>query len=98
MLAEDIIGEHRIYLLKSFAENDVKTYVSEPVEEIYADGVRTKNLELRGFDTVVMALGSRSYQPFQDGLVPEQYVIGDAVKARRAIDALREARDVVINV
>ncbi|MBQ6392894.1 MAG: FAD-dependent oxidoreductase, partial [Eubacterium sp.] len=98
VIAEDIIGEHRIYLLRSFEENHVKTYVSEPVEEIYADGVRTKNLELRGFDTVVMALGSRSYQPFPEGLVAEQYVIGDAVKARRAIDALREARDVVINV
>ena len=98
MIAEDIIGEHRIYLLRSFAENNVKTYVSEPVEEIYADGVKTKNLDLRGFDTVVLALGSRSYQPFSKDLASEQYVIGDAVKARRAIDALREARDVVINV
>ena len=98
VIAEDIIGEHRIYLLRSFAENGVETYVSEPVEEIFADGVRTKNLDLRGFDSVVLALGSRAFQPFSEGLAKEQYVIGDARKARRAIDALREARDAIINI
>ena len=97
-IAGDIIGEHRIYLMQSFAEHGVKTYVSEPVEEIFADGVKTANLDLRGYDSVVLALGSRSYQPFADGLAAEQYVIGDAVKARRAIDALREARDIIIRI
>ena len=97
-IAGDIIGEHRIYLMKSFAEHGVKTYVNEPVEEIYADGVKTANLDLRGFDSVVLALGSRSYQPFAEGLAAEQYVIGDAVKARRAIDALREARDIILKI
>lgn len=97
-IAGDIIGEHRIYLMKSFEENHVKTYVNEPVAEIYADGVKTANLDLRGFDSVVLALGSSSYQPFADGIVKEQYVIGDAVKARRAIDALREAREIIIQI
>lgn len=97
-IAGDIIGEHRIYLLKSFEENHVKTYVNEPVEEIFADGVKTANMDLRGFDSVVLALGSSSYQPFADGIVKEQYVIGDAVRARRAIDALREAREIIVQI
>ncbi len=97
-IAGDIIGEQRIYLMKSFDENNVKTYTNEPVEIIYEDGVKTANLELRGFDSVVLALGSSSYQPFSQGLAKEQYVIGDAVSARRAIDALREAREIIIEI
>ncbi|MDO4976581.1 MAG: FAD-dependent oxidoreductase [Eubacteriales bacterium] len=97
-IAGDIIGEHRIYLLKSFEENHVKTYVNEPVEEIFVDGVKTAKMDLRGFDSVVLALGSSSYQPFAEGIVKEQYVIGDAVRARRAIDALREAREIIVQI
>ncbi len=97
-IAGDIIGEQRIYLMKSFEENNVKTYTNEPVAAIYQDGVKTANLELRGFDSVVLALGSASYQPFAEGLAKEQYVIGDAIRARRAIDALREAREIIIEI
>ena len=97
-IAGDIISEHRIYLMRSYENNDVTIHTSEPVHEIYGDGVKTENLNLRGYDTVVMALGSRSYQPFDDNLVPLQYVIGDANKARRAIDATREAREVILKI
>ena len=97
-IAGDIISEHRIYLMRSYENNDVTIHTSEPVHEIYGDGVKTENLDLRGYDTVVMALGSRSYQPFDDNLVPLQYVIGDANKARRAIDATREAREVILKI
>ena len=97
-IAGDIISEHRIYLMQSFEANNVTIHTSEPVEEIYSDGVKTANLNLHGYDTVIMALGSRSYQPFNIELAPEQYVIGDATKARRAIDATREAREVILKI
>ena len=72
------------------------------VKEIKADGIivdhQGQEETLSGFDSIVLALGSASYQPFEENLVKEQYVLGDATKARRAIDALREARELVIKI
>ena len=99
-IAMDIISEHKIYLLKSFKENNIQVHTNSMVKEIKADGIivdhQGQEETLSGFDSIVLALGSASYQPFEENLVKEQYVLGDATKARRAIDALREARELVI--
>ncbi len=101
-IAMDIISEHKIYLLKSFKENNIQVHTNSMVKEIKADGIivahQGQEETLSGFDSIVLALGSASYQPFEENLVKEQYVLGDATKARRAIDALREARELVIKI
>ena len=101
-IAGDIIGEHRIYLMKNFEENHIEVHTSAPVQSIKEHEVVVlkdgQEVTLDGFDSVVLALGSASYQPFKEGLAKEQYVIGDAVKARRAIDALREAREIITKI
>ena len=101
-IAMDIISEHKIYLLKSFKENNVQVHTNSMVKEIMADGMgvdhQGQEERLSGFDSIVLALGSSAYQPFANDLVKEQYVLGDATKARRAIDALREARELVIKI
>lgn len=101
-IAMDIISEHKIYLLKSFKENNIQVYTNSMVKEIKADGIivdhQGQEETLSGFDSIVLALGSASYQPFEENLVKEHYVLGDATKARRAIDALREARELVIKI
>ena len=101
-IAMDIISEHKIYLLKSFKENNIQVHTNSMVKEIKADGIivdhQGQEETLSGFDSIVLALGSVSYQPFEENLVKEQYVLGDATKARRAIDALREARELVIKI
>lgn len=46
-------------------------------------------------------MGSRAYNPLEEAireLVPETYVIGDAVRARRALDATKEALDAVLQL
>ncbi len=101
-IAMDIISEHKIYLLKSFKENNIQVHTNSMVKEIKADGIivdhQGQEETLSGFDSIVLALGSASYQPFEENLVKEHYVLGDATKARRAIDALREARELVIKI
>ena len=57
--------------------------------------------EVRGFDSVVLAMGSRNYDPISEsikGIVKETYVIGDAVRARRALNATAEALDVALSI
>lgn len=101
-IAQDIIGEHRIYLMKNFEDNHIKIHTNAPVQSIYEHAITIDSngqaVTLDGFDSIVLALGSSPYQPFNEGLVKEQYVIGDAVKARRAIDALREAREIISKI
>lgn len=101
-IAMDIVGEHRIYLMKNFKENHVQVYTNSPVQTIGKDHVviqnNGENIKLSNFDSIVIAIGSQAYQPFHDNLAKEQYVIGDAKKARRAIDALKEAREIILKV
>jgi pyruvate/2-oxoglutarate dehydrogenase complex dihydrolipoamide dehydrogenase (E3) component len=67
--------------------------------------------EARGFDTVVLSMGFSSRYTHREGqevvydfanelkeIVPEVHVVGDAVRARRALDATKEAYDVALNI
>ena len=49
---------------------------------------------MRGFDSVVLSMGFKNYNPFAEQLEElgqEVYVVGDATRARRALDATKEA-------
>ena len=67
--------------------------------------------EARGFDTVVLSMGFSSRYTHRDGqnvvydfaeelkdIVPEVHMVGDAVRARRALDATKEAYDVALKL
>lgn len=101
-IAEDIISEHRIYLMKNFVENQVEVFTSSPVLKVNKNSAvinrNDSQVELKGFDSIVLALGSKAYQPFNKQFANEQYVIGDAKDARRAIDALKEAREIIVKI
>ncbi|MBE0792385.1 NADH oxidase, partial [Escherichia coli] len=72
----------------------------------FEDGVTysladNKEHRIDGFDSVVLAMGSRAYNPLEETIkkiVPETYVIGDAIRARRALDATKEALDAVLQL
>ncbi|RDY32385.1 FAD-dependent oxidoreductase [Lachnotalea glycerini] len=102
----DVITEHRKYLMKDFDEYKIQTVTGAKVSEFNTDGV-TYTLEdgtkkqLSGFDNVVLAMGYRNYNPFEEeasNLAKEVYVIGDAIRARRALDATREAYEAALNI
>lgn len=67
--------------------------------------------EARGFDTVVLSMGFSSRYTHREGqdvvydfadeiraIVPEVHVVGDAQRARRALDATREAYDAAMKL
>ncbi|BAK45273.1 FAD-dependent oxidoreductase [Eggerthella sp. YY7918] len=98
-MGADMIGEHRKYLMKNFAEYGVEQINNAKVCAFYDDGVAYESpegsrREVRGFDSVVLAMGYVGYDPLSAELAEagfEVQVVGDARKARRAIDATREA-------
>lgn len=105
-IGADVIHEHKIFLMKDFKEYSIKGYTGAKVCEFYKDGVTYETADgkyhvLRGFDSVILSMGFRNYNPFEEGLdklVKEHYVIGDAIRARRAIDATAEAYEVASKI
>lgn len=100
----DVISEHRKFLMRDFNDYNIKTVTGAKVAEFLEDGV-SYTLEdgslnsVRGFDTVVLAMGARNHDPLSQGIkeiVTETYVVGDAMRARRALDATREALNAVL--
>lgn len=50
---------------------------------------------------MILSMGFRNYNPLEEkikDLVPETHVIGDAIRARRALDATKEAYEVASKI
>ena len=105
-IAGDVAKEHRKYIMEAFDKHKVESITGAKVAEFYTDGVKYELAdgsvhEVRGFDSVVLAMGSRNYDPISESLkdiVKETYVIGDAVRARRALNATEEALNVALSI
>ncbi len=102
----DVIHEHRVFLMEDFKNYDIKKITNARVYKFYEDGVAYESPdgtqhEVRGFDSVVLSMGFRNYNPFAEQLEElgqEVYVVGDATRARRALDATREAYAAAIRI
>lgn len=105
-MGADMIGEHRKLLLRDFDEYGVEQINNAKVRAFYPDGVAYEtpdgsSCELRGFDSVVLAMGYVAHDPLSAALAEagyEVHAVGDAVEARRAIDATREAHEVATGI
>lgn len=105
-VGSDVIQEHRKFLMKDFADYGIRTITDAKVTAFCQDGVSYTLPDgtagrLTGFDSVVLAMGYRSNNPFGEGyrkLAKEVYLIGDAMQARRALDATREAYQCAKNI
>ena len=102
----DVIHEHRVYLMKDFEDYKIKEITGAKVCKFYEDGVEYETAdgqrhESRGYDSVILSMGFRNYNPFGEeikAIVPDTYVIGDAIRARRALDATKEAYEVASQI
>lgn len=102
----DVIKEHKLYLMKDFEEYKIGQITGAKVCRFYEDGVEYETAdgekhETRGYDTVVLSMGYRNYNPFADRLEElgkETYVVGDAIRARRALDATAEAYEAAMKL
>ncbi len=104
-VGKDMGATVRWSLLHRLKECGIRIFTSTRVDEIHRQGVVvTKNGKKEtweGFDTIVMATGMRSRNEMVHeikGKEREVYVIGDAVKPRRGVDAMQEGAEVGLSI
>lgn len=104
-IAKDEQDAVKYFLLKRLNEYGVKTITGATVKEFIDDGVICekdgKEEKIAGFDTVILAMGAKAYNPLEEKIkdkVPELYVIGDAVKARKAVEAIEEGARAAVKI
>jgi NADPH-dependent 2,4-dienoyl-CoA reductase/sulfur reductase-like enzyme len=105
-LAKDMPDGPRIYLMERLKEYGVSCLTGAVVKEFLDDGVvylkDGREEKIAGFDSIVLALGSKAYNPLEEKLkgrvAAELYVIGDAVKARKAIQAIEEGARIAVTI
>jgi 2,4-dienoyl-CoA reductase-like NADH-dependent reductase (Old Yellow Enzyme family)/NADPH-dependent 2,4-dienoyl-CoA reductase/sulfur reductase-like enzyme len=95
-LASDLYMTVRDDLKKRFKEKGIEVYKNTRVKRIggncvYADK-DGQDIILDGFDNIIFAVGSKEVNQFEnvESLADEVYVIGDAKKARSALEAIYE--------
>ncbi|WP_312431122.1 oxidoreductase [Lacrimispora sp.] len=102
--AADLTRIVRTEMLRRLNEQGVQMYPNCKVKEFYSDGVtferNGKKEELRSFDHVVIAMGARAYNPFDESKLnaADVFVIGDSRKVRDAKIAIFEATKTAITV
>lgn len=90
VIGEDIVPEARKYIMANLEKHKVTQRVNARVKQFYADGVdftdtvTGEDAAMRGYDSVVLAMGYRSNntleEPLKD-LAPQVIVIGEARQA-----------------
>lgn len=100
-IAHDEGAAPRTLLMQRLRSKGVTTITSATVKEITDDGVVIERNGARetigGMDQIVLACGTRPVDGLSDklgGKVAEVHVIGDAKKARRALEAIAEGNQV----
>ncbi|MDR0433569.1 MAG: FAD-dependent oxidoreductase [Gracilibacteraceae bacterium] len=102
-IAEDVQMFVRKALMERLEKNRVAMYPGAKVTRFHPDGVAYEQVdggatgELRGFATVILAMGAKSYNPLAAALQTagkELFVIGDALKAGKAISGITKAAEI----
>jgi pyruvate/2-oxoglutarate dehydrogenase complex dihydrolipoamide dehydrogenase (E3) component len=104
-VALDVPVSAKYFLMQRLREYCVQIETDTTVLEFLCDGaVVDKNgqrARLEGFDTIVLALGTRSVKGLKEQLedkVAELYLIGDALEPRKAIEAIEEGARVALKI
>ena len=108
-IAADLDPYGKPMLLKELKNHDVRLLTHAAIQEFLKDGVIYKDTEkedakvqiLDGFDSIVLALGTRNYNPFEESMSNAGiavYVIGDAKKAGNVYAATHEAAEVAMSI
>jgi len=104
-IASDVNSTVKISLMRRLKANGTILMPNTSIKEFFADGLIAekdgKAVELRGFDTVVLALGATAYNPLEKkvrALIGEVYVIGDAENAGKILKATEKASEIGIKI
>lgn len=103
-IAPELYMTVRIDMLKRFKKEGIETYTKTKVLKIDDDTVwgecNGKQVLFKEYDNIILAVGSKANQPFTDpeSLAKEVYIIGDAKKARTAVEAIYEAARIAMKI
>jgi len=104
-IARDVPMQVKPFLMERLKQYAVRILTGAKVVKFLENGAVVarsgEETTLAGFDTVVLALGAVSVntlQPQIEGRVSELYVIGDALKARQAIQAIEEGAKTALRI
>jgi 2,4-dienoyl-CoA reductase-like NADH-dependent reductase (Old Yellow Enzyme family)/thioredoxin reductase len=104
-IASDLVTHLKYYLSQRLAEKGVTILTSTKVKELGKHYALVENSsgtrKIEGFDTIVLALGSKSDDRIAkdlEGKVPALYVIGDASEPREALEAVYEGEEIAIKI
>ena len=105
VIAADVTPENRRYMFENFARHGVRLYPNARAGQFYADGVDYtlpdgQKAALRGFGSIVLAMGSRSQAGLQSvaqSIAEQVFVIGEAAKAPgNAVTVTADALDAAL--
>ena len=104
-IALDEASAPRFFLIPRLKEHGVEWIVNATVKKILPDGViyeqGGKDYTCSGYDTIVLALGVRAYNPLEEAaraLGKEVFVIGDAAQPGPANKATEAALEAVLSL
>ena len=104
-IASDIPPPVKYFLLQRLRDYGVQIEIETSVVEFLDDGAivsrNGKTAALRGFDTIVLAMGTKSVDSLKKQLeekISELYVIGDALAPRKAIEAIEEGAKIALKI
>jgi NADPH-dependent 2,4-dienoyl-CoA reductase/sulfur reductase-like enzyme len=104
-IAQDVPFPSRYFLMGRLKEYAVRIQTGTSVVEFLEGGALVsrdgKTSRLEGFDTVVLAVGTKAVNHLKEPLekkVSEVYVIGDALAPRQAIEAIEEGARVALKI
>jgi len=104
-IALDVPLPVKYFLLQRLKAYGVQIETETSIVEFLDDGAivskDSKRAQLRGFDTIVLSLGTKSVDHMKEPLeekISELYVIGDALDPRKAIEAIEEGARVALKI
>lgn len=100
-VAMDVEPGERMLLLQRLGAKQVKIITSAKVKEILDDGVvvarNGQEEAIHGMDNMILAMGTRSVDELSEKIkdkVAEVYLVGDAKKPRKALEAIAEGAEI----
>jgi len=104
-IALDVPLPVKYFLLLRLREYGVQIETETSMVEFLDDGaIVSKNgkiSQLSGFDTIVLAMGTKSVDDLKEQLekkISELYIIGDALAPRKAIEAIEEGAKIALQI
>lgn len=104
-IARDVNPSVREFLLQDLAAKSVRICVNAKVKELRPEGLiiekNGREENIGAFDTIILATGVEPVNKLAEtlaGKVPEIFTIGDAMKIRKALDAIAEGYETGLRI